>query len=100
MLHRLQHALARAAWVAASFAASSLTVLAVGALFHHAARDPWLRDAPQARENVARCEALDDRGRQQACLRAVVAAARQRDAGATQVASLGAAAAASRRSDR
>lgn len=94
MLHRLKPPLVRAALVAASFAASSLTVLAIGALFHHAARDPWLRDTPQAREAMARCEALDERRRQQACLRAVVAAAQQRDAGATQLAS------AASRSDR
>ena len=72
--------------VGGAFVAAAATVLAVGALFHHAARDPWLRDTPQAREAVARCEALDGRGRQQACLRDVVAAAQRRDAGLTRLA--------------
>lgn len=74
--------------VGGAFVAAAATVLAVGALFHHAARDPWLRDTPQAREAVARCEALDGRGRQQACLREVVAAAQRRDAGLTRLAAL------------
>lgn len=74
--------------VGGAFVTAAATVLAVGALFHHAARHPFLRDTPQAREAVARCEALDGRGRQQACLREVVAAALRRDAGLTQVAAV------------
>lgn len=88
MFHRLKPHALRLTLVGGAFVSASVVVTAVGSLFHHASRDPWLRDTPQAREAVARCEALDGRGRQQACLREVVAAAVRRDASLTRVAAL------------
>lgn len=78
----LKPPLARAAILAASFAASSALVLAVGTLFHQASSSGWLRDAPLARDAVARCHAQPERQLQQACVKHLVAAARERDAGA------------------
>lgn len=75
-------AVVRSTILAASFVASSLTTLAIGALFHHASRDDWLRDTPLARAAVQRCRAHADRQQQRRCLQQLVLAARERDSGA------------------
>ncbi len=82
MPSKLSPPLARAAILAASFVASSALVLAVSALFHQASRDGWLRDSPLARDAVARCHAQAERQVRHACVQHLVAAARERDAGA------------------
>lgn len=84
----LRHHLARAALVGASFVTASTLLLALGAAFDAASREPWLRDTPQARAAVAACDAHAARDARRGCLRAVVAEARARDAGAARLAAL------------
>jgi len=76
-----KNAVARAALFCASFVTTSLLMLSVGAAFHGASSQPWLRDSPQARDAVARCMANVDRSARHACIGTLVAAARARDAG-------------------
>jgi hypothetical protein len=90
MLDRLKAIAARTAIVAASFVATATLMLAVGAAFHAASSQPWLRDTPQARTAVAQCAGRPDRETRQRCLKAVVAEARARDAGAARLATVGA----------
>lgn len=68
--------MARAAIVVAAFAASALTMAAVGLAFDAASSRPWLRDPPQARSEFARCSAFVERAARRDCLHAVVAQAR------------------------
>lgn len=88
LFRSLRHHLARCALVAASFVTTSALMLALGAAFDGASREPWLRDSPQARVAVAACESRAARGGRRDCLRAVVAQARMRDAGAARLAAL------------
>jgi hypothetical protein len=90
MFDRLKAMAARTAIVAASFVATVTLMLAVGAAFHAASSQPWLRDTPQARSAVARCAGRSDRETRQQCLQAVVAEARARDAGGARLAAAGA----------
>jgi len=69
----------RAAIVSAAFVASAGVVLGVGALFHGASREPWLPDSAQARAALAECQARADRAQPGACVRRVMAEARQRE---------------------
>lgn len=80
MLETCKSFLTRAAIVVASFVASATLMAAIGAAFDGVAQ-PWLRDTPSARLEVARCDALAQRAARRDCLRAVVADARERDAG-------------------
>jgi hypothetical protein len=86
MFERLKLFLARAALVAASFAASSLIMLAIGSAFHGASSEPWLRDSPHARAAAERCAVYAARQARHQCVRAAVMEARARDAGAAQLA--------------
>lgn len=72
----------RAALFSAAFAVSSGLMLALGAAFDQASSSAWLHDSPQARLALAQCEAQHRRAAQHDCLRAVVARAQARDAGA------------------
>jgi hypothetical protein len=87
---RLKHWVVGAACFAAAFVASSFVVLAVGVAFHVASREPWLAESPQSRAVAQRCFADGERADRYRCVRAAVAAALARDAGAAQVAALGA----------
>jgi hypothetical protein len=84
----LRQSLIRAALVLASFVATSTLMLTLGALFDDASRQPWLSDTPQARSAVAACHAQAARDARRHCLRAVVAEAQARDAGASRLAAL------------
>ena len=89
MFARLKFLLSKAALVAASFAASSALFLAVGAAFHSASSESWLRESPHARLVAERCDALSERAARHGCVRAAVAQAQSRDAGAAQLAAAG-----------
>lgn len=78
---------ARAAIFVASFAAASAVMVAVGGAFHVAGSRPVLRDSPQARALVARCDARPQRDERRDCVRRVIAAAEARDAGVSTLAS-------------
>ena len=88
MIDRLKSTLIRSALVAASFVATSSLMLTIGAVFHGASSQPWLRDSPQARAAVARCAALVHRNDRLDCMHTVIAQARQRDNGTTRVAAV------------
>lgn len=88
MLERLKSFLAGSAIVAASFAASSLIMLAVASAFHAASSEPWLRDSPHARAVAERCGTYAGREARHQCVRGAVMQARARDAGAAQLAAL------------
>lgn len=88
LLLSLRRHLARAALVAASFVTTSALMLALGAAFDAASREPWLRDTPQVRVAVAACDARASRDARRNRLRTVVAEARARDAGAARLAAL------------
>lgn len=81
-----RHGALRVAVFVASFAASSASMVAVGALFHSASADRALRDSPQARRAMARCDVVVQRDQRRDCVRSVVAAAHARDGGASMVA--------------
>lgn len=87
---RLKCHSARAAGLAAAFAASATLLLAVGAAFYTVSSEPVLADSPQARSAVARCDALGDRIARHDCVRRLVAEATAHDAGAAQLAALAA----------
>jgi hypothetical protein len=87
---RLKCLLARAAVFAAAFATSATLLLAVGGAFYSVSSEPVLADSPRARFAVAGCDALGDRVARQHCVRRLVAEAKARDAGATQLAALAA----------
>jgi hypothetical protein len=76
----------RVAVFLASFAASSAVMVAVGSMFHAAGSDAVLRDTPQARATLARCEARPLREQRRDCVRHEVAQAQARDAGASMMA--------------
>jgi hypothetical protein len=82
----------RVAVFVASFAATSAVMVAVGAVFHAAGSGAVLRDTPQARAAVARCDARPLRKQRSDCVRHVVAQARARDAGASMMAAASASA--------
>ena len=86
MLERLNLILTRAALFSAAFVASSGVVVAVGAAFDSVSRQPWLRDTPMARAEMASCSVQAGRTQRDDCQRRVVAAALARDAGARQFA--------------
>lgn len=92
MLERLNRTLTRAALFGAAFVASSGMVVAVGAAFDSVSRQPWLRDTPMARAEMATCSVQVGRRQRDDCARRVVAAAQARDAGARQFAAAAAAA--------
>lgn len=89
MFARSRLLLSKAALVAAAFAASSALFLAVGAAFHSASSELWLRESPQARLVAERCEALNERAARHGCVRAAVAQAQARDGGAAPLATAG-----------
>lgn len=74
----------------ASFATAAAVLFTIVAAFDSVSREPFLRDSPEARAAVARCEARGDRAERQRCVRRLVAAAKASDAGATRVAALAA----------
>ena len=76
----------RVAVFLASFAATSAVMVAVGSVFHAAGSGTVLRDTPQARAAVARCEARPRRDERRDCVRHEVAQAMARDAGASMMA--------------
>ena len=82
----------RVAVFLASFAATSATMVAVGSMFHAAGSSAMLRDTPQARAAVARCEARPLREQRRDCVRHEVAQAQARDAGASMMAAASASA--------
>ncbi len=86
MLEPLLSFAVRAAIVAVSFFAAAATTLGVGAAFHAASAQPWLRDTPAAREAVAACPARAGRDARRECVRVLVARAQARDAGAARLA--------------
>lgn len=88
MLERLESFVARAALAVASFAASSLIMLAVASAFHAASSEPWLRDSAHARAVAERCGAYAERNARHQCVRGAVIEAQARDAGAAQLAAL------------
>lgn len=82
-------AVLRAAIVVCAFIATSLLMVAVGALFEAESRQPWLRDTPAARQAVASCDAHGarvDAAVRQRCVRGLVAAAHAPDAAPTRLA--------------
>jgi hypothetical protein len=87
---RLKCLLARAAVFAAAFATSATLLLAVCGAFYSVSSEPVLANSPWARFAVAGCDALGDRVARQQCVRRLVAEAKARDAGATQLAALAA----------
>jgi hypothetical protein len=86
MFDKFSSAVARIAWFAASFAATSVLLLGLGALFGAASPPTWLRDTPQSRAVAATCAARADRAEQRDCMREAIARAQARDAGATRLA--------------
>lgn len=89
MFESLKPPLFRASLALASFVSSSLLVLAVGAVFDSASSQPWLRESPQSLRVAQRCAALPERAARHACVKAAVAQAQARDAGAAQLAAAG-----------
>ena len=77
----LKFACLRVALVVASFGASSSAMLGVTALFDSASHQPLLRDAPSARQAIAKCEVRSSRDQRRDCVHRVVAQAEARDAG-------------------
>ncbi len=86
MLGPLNRTLTRAALFSAAFVASASVSVAVGAAFDRVSRQPWLRDTPMARAEMASCSVLAGRTQRDDCQRRIVAAAQARDAGARQFA--------------
>ena len=82
----LNRTLTRAALFSAAFVASASVIVAVGAAFDRVSRQPWLRDTPMARAEMASCSVQAGRTQRDDCQRRVVAAAQARDAGARQFA--------------
>lgn len=78
----------RAVVVVASFATAATVMIAVLAAFDGASREPFLRDTPEARLAVARCEASGERAQRAQCLRRLIAAAKASGPGAARVAVL------------
>lgn len=78
----------RAAFAGAAFAAAATLVFAVVAAFDSVSREPFLRDTPEARLAVARCDMLGERQARQHCLQRLVAAAKASGAGASRVAAV------------
>jgi hypothetical protein len=87
---RLKCLSARAAVFAAAFATSATLLLAVGGAFYSVSSEPVLADSPRAQSAVAGCDALGDRAARQHCVWHLLAEAKARDAGAAQLAALGA----------
>jgi predicted deacylase len=92
---RLQIHAPQAIVCAAALAATAAVMAAVAVAFHSASAEPWLRDSPAAQRVAGRCFALEGREARQACVRAAVAQARERDAGLMRLAALPQGAAAS-----
>ena len=85
---RLKRLSARAALFAAAFATSATLLIALVGAFYSVSSEPVLADSPHARSAVAGCDARGDRVARQHCLRRLVASAKARDAGASQLAAL------------
>ena len=81
VVETLKFACLRVALVVASFGASSSAMLGVTALFDSASHQPLLRDAPSARQAIAKCEVRSTRDQRRDCVHRVVAQAEARDAG-------------------
>ena len=86
MLGPLNRTLTRAALFSAAFVAGASVIVAVGSAFDRVSRQPWLRDTPMARAEMASCSVQAGRTQRDDCQRRVVAAAQARDAGARQFA--------------
>lgn len=76
----------RVALAAAALAVAAMQFIVVAAMFDDVSREPFLRDTPQNRLAVARCEAQGSREARQHCVRTLVAAAKASDAGAARLA--------------
>ena len=76
---------ARVAFGAAAFATSATLMLAVLSAFYSVSSEALLADSPEARSALAACESRGDDVAQRNCLRRLVANARAREAGASQV---------------
>lgn len=73
---------------AASFATAAAAMLTVLAAFDSVSREPFLRDSPEARLAVSRCDASGERMKREHCMRRLIAAAKASGAGAARVATL------------
>ncbi|MCW5636598.1 MAG: hypothetical protein KIT17_24930 [Rubrivivax sp.] len=78
----------RAALASVAFVAAAAVVCAVAVAFDSVSREPFLRDSPEARFAVARCDALGERAARHRCVARLVAAAKASDAGAARVAAV------------
>lgn len=78
----------RAAFAGAAFAAAATVVFTVVGAFYSVSREPFLRDTPEARLAVVRCDAHGQRQARQHCLQRLIAAAKASDAGASRVAAV------------
>jgi len=72
----------------AALATTAAVMLVVLAAFDGVSREPFLRDTPEARLAVARCEATGERAHRASCMRRLIAAAKASGAGAARVATL------------
>jgi len=83
-----EHFWARAAAFAAAFATSATLLVALASAFYIVSNEPVLADSPQARSAIAGCDTRVDRVARQHCVRRLVASAKARDAGASQLAAV------------
>jgi hypothetical protein len=77
---------ARAAAFSAAFAISATILIAIVGAFYSVSSEPVLADSPEARSAVAGCDARSDRVARERCVRWLVASAKARDVGASQLA--------------
>ena len=80
----------RLALGAAAFATSATLLLSVLSAFYSVSSEALLADLPEARSAVADCESRSDAVARRHCVQLLVAQARARDAGASQVATVAA----------
>ena len=85
---RFKHFWLRPMLFAAAMGMSATLLLSVCSAFYIVSSDPVLVDTPEARYQVAGCEALGDRVARQRCVRHLVTRASAQDAGTSQLAAI------------